>query len=120
MLRLISLVAGLVAVALAGCAKRPDAIAPLVMPTNAYAGLDCAQLAQEHLKSATSLGNAASAQSNAANGDALGVFLIGVPLGSLSGGDQEGKVALHKGEIIAIQAQQRQKGCEIGNPPPRM
>lgn len=36
-------------------------------------------------------------QSQAANGDALGVFLIGVPVASLSGADNETEIAILKG-----------------------
>lgn len=36
-------------------------------------------------------------QSQAANRDALGVFLIGVPVASMSGGDHETEIAVLKG-----------------------
>jgi hypothetical protein len=95
----------------AGCAKRPDAITPISLPTTAYVNLDCSQLVAEHQKSKTALDVASKAQNSAATGDAVGVFLIGVPVSSLGGGDQEGQVALHKGEIVAIEAVQKNKGC---------
>jgi len=94
-----------------GCAKRPDAITPLALPATAYVNLDCAQLAAEHQKSKVALETVSKAQNNAATGDAVGVFLIGVPLGSVGGGDQEGQVALHKGELVSIEAVQKNKGC---------
>ncbi|MEW9808725.1 hypothetical protein [Mesorhizobium marinum] len=105
------LVAAVAVVLLAGCAKRPDAITPMSMPANAYSGLSCAQLASEHQKSSAALTTVSQAQNNAATGDAVGVFLIGVPMSSTFGGDQEGKVAQHKGEIVAIEAMQKNKGC---------
>lgn len=105
------IIASTAVVLLAGCAKRPDAITPMSMPANAYSGLSCAQLATEHQRSKTALDAVSAAQNNAATGDAVGVFLIGVPMSSTFGGDQEGKVAQHKGEIIAIEAMQRNKGC---------
>lgn len=37
-------------------------------------------------------------QSSAATGDALGVFLIGVPTTSLTGGDKAGEIAVEKGK----------------------
>ena len=100
-----------VAVVLSACAKRPDAITPMSMPANAYSGLSCAQLAQEHTRSTAGLSAASKAQNDAATGDAFSVFLIGVPLASAAGGDKEGVVAQHKGELIAIEAAQRSKGC---------
>lgn len=36
-------------------------------------------------------------QEKAANGDALGVFLIGLPVASMSGGDNETEIAILKG-----------------------
>jgi hypothetical protein len=96
---------------LAGCARRPDAITPMVMPTTAYANLDCPRLAAEHQRSTAALATVSKAQNSAATGDAVGVFLIGVPMSSLGGGDMEGQVALHKGEIVAIDAVRKNKGC---------
>ena len=40
-------------------------------------------------------------QSKAASGDALGVFLIGVPVASLAGGDHEAEIAILKGRCGA-------------------
>lgn len=100
-----------IALAVAGCAKRPDAITPMSMPTNAYAGLSCAQLATEYQRSSVALTTASKQQNDAATGDAVSVFLIGVPLASAGGGDKEGLVAQHKGELIAIQAAKRNKSC---------
>jgi hypothetical protein len=74
------------------------------MPVNAYAGLSCDQLVTEHRRSSAAL---------AATGDAVGVFLIGVPVSSLSGGDKEGLVAQHKGEIVAIEGAMRARQCAL-------
>lgn len=96
---------------LAGCAKNPESIAPMSMPVNAYSGLSCAQLAAEMQRSSLALAQVEAGQRQAVTGDALGVFLIGVPVSSLSGSDREGLVAQHKGEVIAIQAAQRNQQC---------
>lgn len=98
-------------IVLASCAKRPDAIAPIVMPANAYAALTCDQLAAAHRRASDDLSVASMQQNEAATGDAVGVFLIGVPVSSAFGGNKEGQVALHKGEVIAIEAEQRNKRC---------
>jgi starvation-inducible outer membrane lipoprotein len=99
------------ALLLTACAKGPDAITPMSMPVNAYSGLSCNQLAAEHQKSTTALNAVSAQQRQAQTGDAVGVFLIGVPMSSLTGGDKEGAVAQHKGEVIAISSAQRNKGC---------
>lgn len=95
----------------AGCAKNPDAIAPMAMPVNAYAGLTCEQLAQEMQTTEGALTALEVDQRQAVMGDAVGVFLIGVPLSSLSGADKEGLIAQKKGEKVAIQGAQRNQGC---------
>ena len=101
-----ALVAGL-----AGCARNPDAIAPISMPANAYGGLSCEQLVTEHRRSSAALAAVSQQQKQAATGDAVGVFLIGVPVSSLSGGDKEGLVAQRKGEVVAIESAMRGQQC---------
>jgi hypothetical protein len=39
----------------------------------------------------------------------LGVFLIGVPVSSLSGGDRAGQIATLKGQVLALET--RLAGC---------
>lgn len=108
----------LIATAVAGCAKNPDAIAPIAMPANAYSGLSCEQLAAEHRRSSEALEAVSKQQTQAATGDAVGVFLIGVPVSSLSGGDKEGLVAQHKGELVAIEGAMRSQHCTLPAAPP--
>ncbi|BCH32017.1 hypothetical protein MesoLjLc_39470 [Mesorhizobium sp. L-8-10] len=78
---------------------------------DAYSGLTYRHLAAEKQKSSTALAAAEAQQRQAVIGDAVGVFLIGVPMSSLSGADKEGVVAQHKGEVIAIQNAQRIAKC---------
>jgi hypothetical protein len=100
---------------LAACARNPESIAPMTMPVNAYSGLSCQQLAEEHRRSSLALAQVESQQRQAATGDAVGVFLIGVPVSSLGGGNVEGQVAQRKGELVSIEAQQRQQRCPVGS-----
>ncbi|WP_292147882.1 hypothetical protein [Mesorhizobium sp.] len=51
----------------------------------------CTQADKERLATLT------NQQNEAANGEALGVFLIGVPVASMSGGDRETEIAVLKG-----------------------
>ena len=93
---------------LSACAPSPDAIAPVSMG-NAYATVGCGQaramLSQEQQR----LAALSSQQRSAATGDALGVFLIGVPMSSLTGGDKSGEIAASKGKVDALTA--RLAGC---------
>jgi len=100
------------AAALTACAKRPDAIVPVDIPMAAYTNQTCEQLGQEMLKEQQALAAVSKAQTDAANGDAFGVFLIGVPVGSVAGGDKEGQVAVAKGKVQAIDSAMKSKGCK--------
>ena len=74
---------------LAACATPPDKIAgvPNSGPCTAADRQRLAVISNQQNKSAT--------------GDALGVFLIGVPLASMSGGDHEAEIAILKGRCGA-------------------
>lgn len=75
-------------VLVAGCAQRPDAIQPITMSSAAYDRLTCQEASAELGKVSASLSAHSDQQNNAATGDALGVFLVGVPVSSLTGGGQ--------------------------------
>ena len=87
----------------AACAPRPDAIAPVSMG-NAYAAYDCRAAAADLAAERQKLTGLEQAQRNAATGDAIGVFLIGVPTSSLTGGNKAGDIGASKGKIIALEA----------------
>ena len=100
------------ALALVSCAKRPDAIVPVDIPMAAYSNQSCEGLAQELLKEQANLAAVSKQQNQAATGDAIGVFLIGVPASSTFGGDKEGQVAVTKGKVNAIESTIKSKGCK--------
>lgn len=102
---------GLCLAALSGCAKRPDAIVPVDIPIAAYANLDCKQIADEIVKENGNLAALSKAQNDAATGDAVGVFLIGVPMSSVVGGDKEGQIAVTKGKVLSLDSASKAKGC---------
>nr|WP_314094223.1 hypothetical protein [uncultured Shinella sp.] len=95
------------------CAKRPDAIVPVDIPMAAYGNLNCEQLGQEYVKEQSNLAALSKQQNQAATGDAFGVFLIGVPASSLTGGDKEGQIAVSKGKATAIEFSMKAKSCAI-------
>ena len=67
--------------------------------------LSCADLAAERSATASKLEALKSQRNSAATGDAIGVFLLGVPVSSLAGGDKSGEIATAKGQLLAIDAQ---------------
>ena len=93
---------------LAACAASPDSIAPVSMG-NAYDATSCQQTAIMLANERQTLANLEGKQKGAVVGDAVGVFLIGVPVSSLTGGDVSGHIAASKGKILALEA--RMTGC---------
>lgn len=56
------------------------------------------------------LGRHSELRNTKANGDAVGLFLLGIPYSELSG-DHGGDIAKRKGEIEAIETAQIKKKC---------
>lgn len=103
------LLAAAAAALLVACAQRPDAIAPVAMPDQMYAAMSCSTAQAELAQVTTRLAALEQQQNTAATGDAIGVFLIGVPTSSLTGGDRAGEIAIEKGRKLALEA--RLRGC---------
>lgn len=103
------------ALTLAACAKRPDAIAPAAIPMAAYTNLSCAELARAQASEAATLARLSDDQNSAATGDAVGVFLIGVPVSSVVGGDKAGDLAASKSKVEAIKQAAMSKRCASAN-----
>ena len=96
---------------LTACATRPENIAAVPMDTAPYERMSCRSLAAEETKITSELNALSADQNKAANSDALGVFLLGVPWSSMSGNDKEALIGVAKGRVDAINAVQASKGC---------
>lgn len=90
-------------VALSACAKSPSSIAPVSMGS-AFSGVPCHTVNADLAAERDTLAALESAQKGAVVGDAIGVFLIGVPMSSLAGGDKSGELATSKGKVLALEA----------------
>lgn len=90
-------------VGLSACAQSPDAIAPVSM-IGAYDNVSCSKARALLTQEQNTLASLSAAQKKAVSGDAVGVFLIGVPVSSLSGDDKEGAIAASKGKVLALEA----------------
>lgn len=101
----------LMLISLPACAKRPDAIAPIAVSDAGFMAMDCQALAQELRVEREKLAALTRQQNDAATGDAVGVFLIGVPTASVFGGDKEGNLAVSKGTVLAMENAERAKNC---------
>lgn len=98
---------GIIAVASAllltvACTPRPDSIAPVSM-TGAFDQLSCSQARANLEAERAKLADLEQRQNAAATGDAIGVFLVLIPVSKLTGGDVAGEVATSKGAVLALE-----------------
>lgn len=106
------------ALALGGCASRPDDIAAAYVSPLPYQQLTCEQLAAEAQRVSTSAVAAAGAQSQQAANDAVATTIAMVvfwPAAFLIKGDnaKAAEVARLKGEMQAIEQASIAKACDI-------
>lgn len=108
-MRLVALAA--CAVAVAGCAANPDDIAAADIGPNPYTGFGCSQLRTEQTRLEQEIANLSADQRQARTGDTIGVILIGVPVSTLSGNDNETDIAVARGRLQAVEQQQTARRC---------
>jgi hypothetical protein len=100
------------ALILGACAKAPESIAPSYVSEVQYQSYTCVQLGQEKARLEQAYTVTAKAQNDARTGDAWGVFLLGMPTSSLSGGNVAAEVASLKGQMVAVDKTIITKGCQ--------
>jgi hypothetical protein len=93
---------------LAACASSPGSIAPVPM-FGAFDAVPCTEAAAQLAQASAVLAAAEQAQRDTVGADFVGVVLLGLPLGSLSGGDREAEIAVTRGQVLALEA--RLRGC---------
>ncbi|MBT4939405.1 MAG: hypothetical protein HON14_09765 [Rhodospirillaceae bacterium] len=93
----------LAALAVSGCASRASSVAPSAIPSANYKGLSCAETKVALEQKRAKKNALTTQQNNAATGDAVGVFLVLLPVGSIFGADKEGELAQAKGEVLALE-----------------
>jgi hypothetical protein len=101
----------LLALLLAGCASRPESIAPAYVSPVVYQSWSCQQLGEEEARVNAAYTVAAGSQNRARSNDTTGVLLLGLPLGSMTGEGVEAQVASLKGQQAAIQQSEAMKNC---------
>lgn len=89
---------------LGACAPGPNAVAPAAYPASAFEKMSCTQAQKEYAAVTAEVEALSQKQRNAATGDAIGVFLIGVPASSVFGGDVQGDLSVAKGKKLALEA----------------
>jgi hypothetical protein len=104
-----NLIATAILLLASACSPRPDAIAPVSM-TGAFDGMSCSAAKNDLASERVKLAALEKRQNSAATGDAIGVFLVLVPVSKLTGGDVAGEVGTSKGKVIALE--QRVSRCK--------
>ena len=90
--------------ALSACAQGPKAIAPVPAPSGFYDRLSCSQAQAQRNKIQTDLAALETKQRGAVVGEAIGVFLVLVPVSSLTGSNVAGELGAEKGKLQAVDA----------------
>jgi hypothetical protein len=101
-----------------GCAATPESIQPSYVSTLTYSNLTCQQLAEEESRVNAAYVTAAAQQSDARTTDTVGVVLLGLPIGSMTGENVAPQVANLKGQQIALQQAEIQKNCNTPSQSP--
>ena len=73
--------------------------------------MNCEQLKAERAKVDTTLNEEEREQRSTRKNDAWGVALVGMPIGRMSGGNREDKIAELKGDEIAVDDASKSEHC---------
>lgn len=96
---------------LAACAQSPESIQPAYVSSVPYQAWTCAQLDEEGHHLTAALATASVQQSQVRTNDAIGVFLIGLPLSPMSGENIAPQIARLKGEQEAVRTAAVRGSC---------
>lgn len=91
------------ALALGGCAAKPENIQPAYVSHMVYQAYTIEQLGEEETRLQAALSTSSNAQRQARSNDTMGVIFLGLPVSSLSGSNQAATIARLKGELEAVQ-----------------
>lgn len=107
------LLAAVPAAVIAACAAAPNDIPPSYVSPVHYQNWTCGQLAAEGHRLIAAFTQAASRQEQARTNDAVGVLLVGLPVGSMSGQNIAPEIGRLKGEHEAIHRAAIEKNCTV-------
>lgn len=93
------------------CAPTPESIQPAYVSETPYRSWTCDQLGEELTKLDQALATASIQQNTARTNDTVGVILLGLPVGSMSGQSVAPQIALYKGQHEAVRKASIRNGC---------
>lgn len=85
------------------CASRANSVAPVAVASSDYQSVSCDDARSLLVGARATESSLTRRQNNAATGDAVGVLLVLLPIGSIFGSDVSGELAAAKGEVIALE-----------------
>ena len=100
-------------IGLLGCASPPSKVKPIAVSDVHFSKFSCEELASVAADTAAALATAWETQYYAAQGDAVGVFFLGLPIASMQAMDAEYALAHHLGEAEAIDRASDEMGCDF-------
>ncbi len=100
------------AVALSACASSPESIKASNIDSAQFAYLTCPQLAEWQGKLTAAYNTAADSQDNARAMDAVGLLVLGTPVGSMTHQYTPNQIADLKGRLAAVQQLQTADHCD--------
>lgn len=92
----------MLALCVQGCATRASSVTPVAIAAADYANLPCAEAQRQLVATRERVATLSDRQNQAAAMDAVGVFLVLLPVSSLFGGNVTGELAQAKGEEAAL------------------
>jgi len=93
------------------CATSPEKIHAAYVDDQPYRSLSCEQLGAQLEQRQAALALDVAEQQKAHSTDAMGVFLIGLPVGSMGGHDKAKVIAQERGELEALERAEGTRGC---------
>jgi starvation-inducible outer membrane lipoprotein len=100
------------AVALSACASSPESIKAANIDSTQFAYLTCPQLSEWQGKLTAAYNTAADSQNNARAMDAVGLLVLGAPIGSMTHRYTPDQIADLKGRLAAVQQLQTTDHCD--------
>ena len=101
----------LACLALLGCEMQPKPVEKIQVDPVLYTDHDCKELARERAKIDIELQQAEISRKERRRRDALGLLVLGVPVGSMQRETSRADLATQRGKLDAIDIVQREKGC---------
>lgn len=102
----------LAALTVSACATAPDNVRPLPVAGTPFAGYDCVHLTDLKWQAMNKLASLTAKQNATRRTNAIGIALIGLPVGNIEGGNVSGEIAKVKGDLDALAVQWHASACE--------